>query len=391
MNPNAVGGEFYFWELARGLAGLGHKVTLICSSFDGCKSTEIKDDVEIIRVKRTWSLSFKIFTEYMRIARSNYDMVVEEAIGGQRLPFFGAIYIKKPLISVWHQRNEKIFFEQYPFLIAVSLSIFERFLAILYRNHTILTPSEGAKQKLLPLGFRKGKIQVIYDGVGATFEKVETNKIRGNTIVCLGKMRRYKRIDHTILALPKIISKVKEPCKLIVAGKVSEIDKGYLEWMVKLSRDLGVSKNVDFRINISESQKLEILSHAKVLVQPSPIEGFSIVVVEANRCGTPVVASDGVPTDVLIDGYNGFSYPFGQINNLSNRVVELLCDKPLWHKMSSNSKKWSEQFTWAQSALEFEQLINKLKEETLQDNRFSKEKKLKLRGKKPDKYSKKLF
>jgi glycosyltransferase involved in cell wall biosynthesis len=361
MNPSAVGGDFYLWELARGLSRRGHRVTLLCSSYKDSQPTEMIDGVELVRVTGSWNLSLKIFAEYLKRAKTSFDAVVEEAIGGQRFPFFAALYVKGPLIAVWHQRHEKIFFEQYPVLIAAFLSFFERFLAVLYRKRLILTPSKGAKQKLLPLAFKKSKIKVIYDGVGAAFENVETSRIRDNTIVCLGKMRRYKKIDHAIFALPEIVRKVNKPCKLVIAGKVSEIDKGYLDWLRETARHLGVSECVEFRINISEAQKLDLLCRAKVLVQPSPIEGFSIVVAEANRCGTPVVASDGVPFDVLRDGYNGFSYRFGQLNDLSDQVVKLLNDDNLWRVMSRNSSVWSKQFTWERSVLEFEETLNKIK------------------------------
>jgi glycosyltransferase involved in cell wall biosynthesis len=321
------------------------------------------DGVELVRVNGSLSLSLKIFAEYLKRAHSHFDVVIEEAIGGQRFPYLSVLYVQEPLIAVWHQKHEKIFFEQYPVLVAAFLSLFEKFLSRIYRNSVILTPSKGAKLKLLPLGFRKSQIQVVYDGVGAIFEEVKTNKKRENTIVCLGKLRRYKRVDHAIMALPQVLRKINKPCKLLIAGKVSEIDKGYLQLLQKLAQDLGVSKHVDFRLNISEVQKLELLLHAKLLVQPSPIEGFSIVVAEANRCGTPVVASDGVPSDVLCDGYNGFSYHFGQLGEMGDRIADLLNDDLLWHNMSQNAIEWSKQFTWNRSVLELEEILNKIKQE----------------------------
>ena len=139
-NPSAVGGDIYLWELARGLFKLGHRVTILCSSFPGSKSKQIIDGVEIVRLKGAWSLPLEILKEYQRRLKGEVDVVVEEAIGGQRLPTFGAIYVKEPLIAVWHQKHDKIFREQYPFPLAIALSFFEFFLARLYRNQTIVTP-----------------------------------------------------------------------------------------------------------------------------------------------------------------------------------------------------------------------------------------------------------
>jgi glycosyltransferase involved in cell wall biosynthesis len=352
-NPNAVGGDFYLWELARGLAKLGNKVTLLCSSFQGAKSSEIIEGVEINRINSVWRLPLKIFSEYLRKLKGNFNVIVEEAIGGQRLPYFGTIYVNEPLVAVWHQRHNKVFREQYPFPIALFLSLFEFFQARLYRNRTIVTPSEGAKEKLMLLGFKSEKLKVVYDGVGSIFDSAKTKSARENVLVYLGKLRRYKRPDHAILALVQVLKRAKKPCKLIIAGKASEIDRGYIDWLRNLAKRLNVGDLVEFRINISEKEKLNLLEKARLLVQPSPVEGFSIVVAEANRCGTPVVASDGVPRDVVINGLNGLVYCFGDIEALAMNIVRLIDDDVLWDKMSKDAREWSQQFTWENSVAEF--------------------------------------
>jgi len=352
-NPNAVGGDFYLWELARGLAKLGNKVTLLCSSFQGAKSSEIIEGVEINRINSVWRLPLRIFNEYLKKLKGNFNVIVEEAIGGQRLPYLSTMYVKEPLVAVWHQRHNKVFREQYPLPIAILLSLFEFFQARLYRNRTIVTPSEGAKEKLMSLGFKYEKLKVVYDGVGSIFDSPETKSARENVLVYLGKLRRYKRPDHAILALVQVLKRAKKPCKLIIAGKASEIDRGYIDWLRNLAKRLNVGDLVEFRINISEKEKLKLLEKARLLVQPSPVEGFSIVVAEANRCGTPVVASDGVPRDVVINGFNGLVYRFGDIDALAMNIVRLIDDDVLWDKMSKDAHQWSQQFTWENSVAEF--------------------------------------
>ena len=359
-NPSAVGGDFYLWELARGLSKLGNRVTLVCSSFEGSKSWEIIDGVEIVRLKGFWSLPLKILNEYLKRFKGNFDVVVEEAIGGQRFPFFCTMYVKEPLVAVWHQRHNKVFREQYPFPIAIFLSLFELFQARLYRNRTIITPSKGAKEKLMPLGFKFGNIKVVYDGVGKTFNSADKNGGREDVIVCLGKLRRYKRPDHAILALERVVNLMQKPCKLVIAGKASEIDRGYVDWLRSLAKRLGVGDLVEFRVNISEREKLKLLEKARVLVQPSPVEGFSIVVAEANRCGTPVVVSDGVPSDVVIHGLNGLVYPFGDIEVLAANIIRLIDNNILWDRMSKDAHEWSQQFTWEKSVVEFLEVLRQL-------------------------------
>ena len=308
-NPSSIGGDIYLWELARGLSRIGHKVTFVSSRYSHSSREETVDGVHILRIRGSLTLPFMLFKEYRKQLKGQFDAVIEEAIGGQRSPFLATLYVKEPVVAVWHQKHDKIFREQYPTAFAVVLSLFEVLLAKLYRKDTIVTPSKSSKEQILRLGFRRNKVNTVYDGVGSEFLKAKVGNKKGNTIVCLGKLRRYKRFDHALLAFKSILNGPDNDYKLIIAGKVSEIDRSYLEWLVNFARRLNIQNNVEFKVNISDDEKLKLLEESRLLVQPSPVEGFSIVVAEANRCGTPVVVSDGVPSDVVVDKLNGLVYP----------------------------------------------------------------------------------
>jgi glycosyltransferase involved in cell wall biosynthesis len=77
----------------------------------------------------------------------------------------------------------------------------------------------------------------------------------------------------------------------------------------------------------------------------SPVEGFGIVIVEANTCGTPVVATEGVPAATARDGYNGFRFPFGDCEALASALVRLLSDRLLFETYSRNARLHAEQFS----------------------------------------------
>ena len=146
-NPNAVGGDLYFWDLAKGLSKIGHDVSILCSRFPGSKNEETVEGVRIVRVNGHWALPFNILKLYFHEFKGNVDIVIEEAIGGQRFPFFFALYAEAPMVAVWHQRNSKIFREQYFFPLSLGLSFLELLQAKLYRNRTIVTPSKGLGSK----------------------------------------------------------------------------------------------------------------------------------------------------------------------------------------------------------------------------------------------------
>ncbi len=105
---------------------------------------------------------------------------------------------------------------------------------------------------------------------------------------------------------------------------------------------------------------MELLESARLLMQPSPVEGFGVVIVEANRCGTPVVVSDGVPSDVVINGQNGYFYRFGDTEALADVVIELFKDDNRWSRMSRSARELSQRFSWENSVLEFLELSKRL-------------------------------
>ncbi len=262
-NPSAVGGDFYLWELAKGLSRNGHRVTFVSSEFDNSVKREVIDGVAGFRITGIWSLPLSVFNMYMKRFKCRVDIVVEEIIGGQRPPFLAGAYVREPLIAVWHQRHEKIFREQYPFPIATFLSFFELLLARLYKRHTIVTPSKGAREKLMQLRLRREKVEIVYDGVGKIFANAKTSETRENVIVCLGKLRRYKRVDHAIFAFKRVLKHLDTPCKLVIAGKVSEIDRSYIDWLHKLANRLEIGDHVEIKTNISEIEKLELLQRKR--------------------------------------------------------------------------------------------------------------------------------
>ena len=87
---------------------------------------------------------------------------------------------------------------------------------------------------------------------------------------------------------------------------------------------------VEFTGFVSEERKVDLLQEMWVKVNPSFKEGWGLTVVEANACGTPVVASD-VPglRDAIRDGETGLLYPYGNLAALAERVARMLRDEPL--------------------------------------------------------------
>jgi glycosyltransferase involved in cell wall biosynthesis len=84
------------------------------------------------------------------------------------------------------------------------------------------------------------------------------------------------------------------------------------------------------------------LSLADVLVLPSSVEPYGMVVAEAQCLGVPAVVSDTCgchgPDSVLQDGQSGFVYPMGDVPALAHKLGLLLGDDALRGRMSQAAR-----------------------------------------------------
>jgi glycosyltransferase involved in cell wall biosynthesis len=125
----------------------------------------------------------------------------------------------------------------------------------------------------------------------------------------------------------------------------------YLEPLRKLTRDLGVEPQVEFTGRISHDRKIQLMQQADVLIYPSPKEGWGLSVLEANSCGTVVVASDSPGLNEAVqDGKTGFLVPHGDVPAMVARLDQLLGDPVLYAQMRANGLEWVKTFTWDKAA-----------------------------------------
>ena len=360
-HPEAAGGDFYLSQLARNLAKKGHGVVYLTAAFNGGPALQRADNVEFRRIKPGTLYSVRLFLQFLTI-RNSVDIIVEEVFGGKKIPAFAVLYSGKRLVAVWYQCHKRIFKEQYPAEIANLLSIGEKVLALIYKGHPVVTLSTKSALELKDLGISPARIGIVPSA--ALIESPKVDELppfqnRDDSMIFIGKIRRYKRVDHAIVALRRILDSQRE-CRLIIAGNVAEDDIDYFSSLKELARGLGVDGLIDFivyRGAIPPLDKVNLLQQCKILVQPSPVEGFSMTAIEANGCGTPVVVSDGVPKDAVVHGGNGFVYPFGDVETMARYCKTLLDDQAIWEKLSFNGLEMANRFSWENSTRAFESFL----------------------------------
>jgi glycosyltransferase involved in cell wall biosynthesis len=153
--------------------------------------------------------------------------------------------------------------------------------------------------------------------------------------------------------MPDVVKRVPN-AKLILA--IRRDDEKYESQLRALVTGLHLDDHVEFRLNVSEQEKRRLLQTCRVLVVPSVVEGFGIVVLEANACGVPVVASSGVPEGSVRQDFNGLRYPFGDTQALSETLSSLLLDDVLYSRLRRNALSNVKRFSWSQIGANFERV-----------------------------------
>ncbi|HWQ59770.1 MAG TPA: glycosyltransferase [Candidatus Fimivivens sp.] len=343
----AGGAEVYIEELARQWARQGNRVTLFCGNDGRSPRSEIVEGVEIVRRGGFYLVYFWAFFYYLVRFRGRYDIVVDCHNG---IPFFSPLYVRKPKVfCLMHHVHQEVFRHSLP----GPLSSFARFLEkdmmpIVYRKVRFITVSESSKREMEDLGLGCAGIQVIHPGIHLG-DFAPGTKSDSPVVLYLGRLKAYKSVDVLIRAFRAVLEERPE-AKLVIAGSGEE--ERYLK---RLARDLRLSDDqVSFLGKVTEAQKRELLRSSWVVVNPSFMEGWGIVVIEANACGTPVIASD-IPglRDSVRDASTGYLVKYGDSDAFATKILSVIRDAELRDRLGRNAREWAKGFDWMSSGEAF--------------------------------------
>ena len=137
-------------------------------------------------------------------------------------------------------------------------------------------------------------------------------------IVCISLFRSEKRIDLVLESFNDLVhSGIKAKLKLIGDGPLKHEIENQIQ-------KLGVSDLVELPGYLPQKRIIDELHSSHFLVLPSDIETFGMVLVEAQACGLPVVATDcGGPKDILT-AESGILVTPGSVSELTEGMKKLI-------------------------------------------------------------------
>lgn len=169
-------------------------------------------------------------------------------------------------------------------------------------------------------------------------------------VLFAGRIQPLKAPDVLVGAVAELVRR--DPARrsrlqLAVVGGASGSGFDRPTALTDLVHDLGLSDVVRFVPTVTQPQLAQWYAAADVVGVPSHNESFGLVAIEAQACGTPVVAArvgglstavaDGV-TGLLVDGHDPHDY--------ADALARLLDDPALRHEMGLKAVAHATGFGW---------------------------------------------
>jgi glycosyltransferase involved in cell wall biosynthesis len=293
-----------------------------------------------------FEVPFKILKDF----KDNFDVVIDEI---NAIPWLTPLYLKSPKIAFIHQTTKRALFEELNKAIAFLIYLLERLGLLFYRRLPIITVSGSTREELISNGMPRRNVFVVHPGIDAErYKRVREEKSVAPMILYLGRLKKYKGVQYLVQAMEHILAQVPR-ARLLIVGKGD-----YQSTLAKIVKDLNLQDYVSFEGYVSEKKKARLLKKAWVLVVPSVMEGFGIVVIEAATCGTPAIGTNVMGLrDSILDGRTGFLVPYGEPETLAQKITEVLDEDMLRSRLSENASEWGETFSWEGALRKFEMII----------------------------------
>jgi D-inositol-3-phosphate glycosyltransferase len=162
-----------------------------------------------------------------------------------------------------------------------------------------------------------------------------------------GRLQPHKGPEVAIEALALLPERV----RLVVVGGPSGSGLEHPDALRNLAARLGISHRVAFVSPVAQRQLAQWYAAADVVCVPSRSESFGLVALEAQACGTPVVASavGGLPTAV-VDGVTGFLVSGHDAADYADALGSVLGNPALRDSLGAKAVVHAAEFTWDATA-----------------------------------------
>ncbi|NBM21027.1 glycosyltransferase family 4 protein [Streptomyces sp. GC420] len=286
-NKAAGGSELLVDRLADGLTGHGHQVTLLCggpAAYRGYRVVSAGGDLgHFLRARSAFARQV-----------GDCDLLVEVCNG---MPYLAPLWHRGPTVCLVNHVHTDLWEMRLPGPAARLGRRLEHWaLTGPHRGNLMVAVSRSTAAGLRGLGIPQDRIRVVHNGVEEPGPQAP--KSPEPLFLAVGRLVEYKRID--------LLLRLWEQVRPVTGGRLVIVGDGPERQRLEAMAGPGTV----FAGRVSEAEKHRLLCAAWLLLHPSVMEGWGLVVTEAAVRGTPAVGFD-IPglRDSVEDGVTGVLAP----------------------------------------------------------------------------------
>jgi hypothetical protein len=304
---------------------------------------------------------------------------------GEQIGFLKTINREKVDLMHFTHFNAPVFYKK-PFVVTIhdlTLSFFpgKKMTSFIHRMayhfvikrvtkkaKKIIAVSKHTKKDLIKaLGVPENKIDVIYNGVSASFGGVEPTK-RQDLMKKLGLSRPYflytgvwrdhKNIVGLIKAFAKLNEEMDGQYELVITGPHNPTYREVPDTINKL----GMNDSIHLVGLVSEKDIYALYQNALAYVFPSFYEGFGLPPLEAMKCGTPTIVSNVSATPEVCGEGNALFFDPHNVDDIKDKMRLIIKDPTIRQRLIDRGHERVKFFSWEKmtaSVLEIYKSFNK--------------------------------
>ncbi len=246
----------------------------------------------------------------------------------------------------------------HPQTIPSRYAFYMRFLIklMIRKASAIITDTEFIRHEIIEaFHIDENKIQAVPIAVSELFrpindqERIDQVKrrygIKKDYFLHVGNIEPRKNLSSLFEACKLIWDKINKDFQLVVVGK-----KGWLyDDIFATLKKTGIEEGVIFTGYVHEEDIPVLYSGARFFVFPSIYEGFGLPILEAMRCGTPVITSRVSSMPEVAGDAALYVDPF-RIEDIAEKILTLAYDGSLQEALRQKGFAQASKFSWVETA-----------------------------------------
>lgn len=235
----------------------------------------------------------------------------------------------------------------------------EKFLA--NGNSLLLATSNSEKKRAIDEVGYKEENAIVFNNCIEPITKMHLLTIQktwpDEYICTVGRPSYQKNIEQMIRVLYEVNKEAKIHLIVMGVGPVSN----QLESVKNLIVELNMGNEVTLLDWTARTDVFHIINHSKFYISTSRYEGMPYSIIESLALSKACIVTncDG-NKDLIIDNYNGFVIENEDVKGFKSKILKLLTDKELLHKLSKNAfNSYSENYNIKKNIYELESIYLK--------------------------------